>query len=282
MPTESFELHNGWSRGAVELNDREFEDLVTTVTRLVMVELNKGTEHRLDLDGSDLLRCRSRRLQEDIAKVGRKLWQRGYVDGPGGNISARLSSDRVLCTPTMLSKWDLTPEDICTTDLEGNSVEGTRPKTSELLLHLAIYKACPEAQGVVHCHPPHATAWSLTETGPPTGYLVEQEIFVGRVPLAGYETPGTRAFAETVLPHIGDCNSVLLANHGIVCWASSVTRAEWMVEIIDTYCHTMQIASMLGVPLRKISAEKLADLEQLRHRVRASSLMESDVAEAMR
>jgi L-fuculose-phosphate aldolase len=209
-------------------------------------------------------------LKEEIVAVGRKLWEREYVDGGGGNISVRLGPDYVLCTPTMLSKGDLRPDDICVTDLDGNLLYGHRSRTSEVLLHLAIYKESPRAGAVVHCHPPYATAWSLTESGPPSGYLVEQEIFVGRVPLARYETPGTPEFAATVLPFVKDCNSVLLSNHGIVCWADTVTRAEWMVEIVETYCHTLLISSQLGVPLSRISPEKMRDLEVARRRLAAS------------
>src|ERR1017187_1518422 len=97
-------------------------------------------------------------LRAEIIRVGRKLWERQYVDGNGGNISVRLGSRYVLCTPTMLSKGDMEPADICLSDLDGNILAGDRLRTSELLLHLEIYKANPHAQAVVHCHPPYATA----------------------------------------------------------------------------------------------------------------------------
>ena len=247
-----------------------FEDLVIDLTRQLAAEM--GYSLPSGSEGSDewFHSAAARRLKEEIVAVGHKLWEREYVDGAGGNISVRLGPDYVLCTPTMLSKGDLTPDDICMTDLEGNLLHGQRSRTSELLLHLAIYKATPRAGAVVHCHPPYATAWSLTGSGPPSGYLVEQEIFVGRVPLARYETPGTPEFAATVLPFVNDCNSVLLSNHGIVCWADTITRAEWMVEIVDTYCHTLLIASQLGAPISRISPEKMKDLEVVRRRVAAS------------
>ena len=93
-------------------------------------------------------------MRAEIIRVGRKLWERQYVDGNGGNISARLGSRYMLCTPTMLSKGDLEPSDICFLDLAGNVLAGERSRTSELLLHLEIYKANPAARAVVHCHPP--------------------------------------------------------------------------------------------------------------------------------
>src|SRR5581483_491785 len=123
-----------------------------------------------------------------------------YVDGNGGNLSVRLSEDEVLCTPTLLSKGDLTEADLCVIDMDGRQLSGERERTSEALLHLEIYKSNPAARAVVHCHPPHATAYALTGSAPPNGYLSEFEFFIGPVAVAPYETPGTHAFAETVRP----------------------------------------------------------------------------------
>jgi L-fuculose-phosphate aldolase len=108
-------------------------------------------------------------LRAEIIRTGRKLWERQYVDGNGGNISVRLGAEFVLCTPTMLSKADLEAADICLSDLNGKILAGDRTLTSELLLHLEIYKANPKARAVVHCHPPYATAFAITGTFRPTG-----------------------------------------------------------------------------------------------------------------
>ena len=205
--------------------------------------------------------------KEEIVAVGRKLWQRQYVDGNGGNISCRVGEDEVLCTPTLLSKADLCPEDLCLVDLAGNQIVGARPRTSEILLHLEIYKAVPEAKGVVHCHPPHATAYAITGRVPPTCVIPEYEVFVGSVALSPYETPGTQVFAETVLPFVRKHNTVLLANHGIVCWADTVTHAEWYAEVVDTYCWTLMLAAQLGAPITHIPQEKAADLLSIKKRL---------------
>jgi L-fuculose-phosphate aldolase len=199
-------------------------------------------------------------IKEEICNVGRKLWQRQYVDGNGGNISYRIGPNQVICTPTLLSKADLRPQDLCMVDLEGNQLAGGRPRTSEILLHLAIYKEVPEAKGVVHCHPAHATAYAITQRVPPTCVIPEYDVFIGKVALSPYETPGTQVFAETVVPFVKTHNTVLLANHGVVCWADTVTHAEWFVEVVDTYCWTLMLASQLGTPVSHITAEKAADL----------------------
>jgi len=206
-------------------------------------------------------------LRAEIIKVGRKLWARAYVDGNGGNISVRLGSKYVLCTPTMMSKGDLEPADICLSDLEGNILAGDRLRTSELLLHLEIYKANPRARAVLHCHPPYATAFALAGTPPPVGLITEYEVFIGPTAVAPYETPGTQAFAETVLPFVQDHNTILLANHGVVCWSDTVTHAEWLVEVLDGYCKTYLIAQQIGKPLAFIPEEKIKEILVLKRRL---------------
>jgi L-fuculose-phosphate aldolase len=203
-------------------------------------------------------------VRTEIIEIGRKLWLREYVDGNGGNISYRISSDYVLCTPTLCSKGDLNIEDICMVDLDGQRVLGPRPCTSEILLHLEIYKAVPRARAVIHCHPPHATAYAITGLVPPGVIIPEQEVFVGPVALAPYDTPGTKAFAETVLPYVHSHNTILLANHGVVCWADTVTHAEWCVEVFDTYCRTLILAAQLGSPINHIPANKVGDLLEIK------------------
>lgn len=206
-------------------------------------------------------------LRLEITEVARKLWLRQYVDGNAGNISCRLGSNSVLCTPTMVSKGDLTVDDLCMIDMDGRHVFGQRRHTSEILLHLAIYKANPASRAIVHCHPPHATAFAITGQAPSVGVLAEQELFVGPIALAPYETPGTRAFAETVVPFLPGHNTILLANHGIVCWADTPTHAEWCVEIVDGYCRTLILAAQLGRPLTYIPAQKIAELLEFKKRV---------------
>ena len=118
----------------------------------------------------------------------------------------------------------------------------------------------PEAKAAVHCHPPHATAYAITGRVPPNLVIPEFEVFIGKVAISPYETPGTTAFAQTVLPFVKHHNTVLLSNHGIVCWADTVTHAEWYAEVLETYCWTLMLASQLGAPISHISEQKGSDL----------------------
>jgi len=199
-------------------------------------------------------------LKNEIIDAGRKLWARAYVDGNGGNISARINPEYVISSPTLCSKGDLRLEDLSLVDLENNRICGDRKHTSEILLHLEIYKAVPQATAVIHCHPPYATAHAIAGVIPPGNLIPEMEVFVGPVAISPYDTPGTKSFARTVLPFVKQHNTILLANHGIVCWADTVTHAEWYTEVIDTYCKTVMIASQLGKPLKEIPPDKIADL----------------------
>jgi L-fuculose-phosphate aldolase len=237
------------SRAAIESIVRE------VLRRHDLVAVDPSREVEL-IFGSDL----SLALKHEMVAVGRKLWERQYVEGNGGNISCRLTDDWVLCTPTLMSKGDLRVEDICLIDFDGRQLAGVRRRSSEVLLHLAIMKAVPAARAVIHCHPPHATAFALAGKVPPDAMLAEHEVFIGPVALVPYETPGTQAFADTVVPYVERHNVVLLANHGLVTWADSLTRAEWCVEVMDNTCRVLILTAQLGVEPTEIPAATVGDL----------------------
>lgn len=185
-------------------------------------------------------------LKKDICEIGRRLYQKGFAAANDGNITVRLNEREVLCTPTMVSKGFMKPEDICKVDYEGKQLAGTRKRTSEVLLHLAIYKNRSDVHSVVHCHPPHATAFAVAQEPIPKCILPEVEVFLGEVPMAVYETPGTQRFAETIVPYVKDCNTIILANHGTVTFGPDVEKAYFNSEIIDAYCKILLLARQLG------------------------------------
>ncbi|TVS15307.1 MAG: class II aldolase/adducin family protein [Planctomycetaceae bacterium] len=186
------------------------------------------------------------KIKLEICDIGRRIYNKGFAAANDGNISVRINDNEVLCTPTLHSKGFLKPEDICTVDMSGKQIAGNKKRSSEALLHLEIYKARADVKSVVHCHPPHATAFAVAREPIPQCILPEVEVFLGDVPIARYETPGGQSFAETILPFVSKTNIMLLANHGTVSYGESVERAYWWTEILDAYCRILMLSRQLG------------------------------------
>src|SRR6186713_1001418 len=187
-----------------------------------------------------------KKLKKAICEIGDRIYKRGFAAANDGNISVRLNENEVLCTPTMHCKGFLKPKDICLVDMEGTQLAGKKKRSSEVLLHLEIMKARPDVQSVVHCHPPHATAFAVAREPIPQAVLPEVEVFLGDVPITKYETPGGQAFADTVLPFVKKSNVIILANHGTVSYGVDVEQAYWWTEILDAYCRMLMLAKGLG------------------------------------
>ncbi len=141
-----------------------------------------------------------------------------------------------------------------------------RKRSSEILLHLSVYKHRPDVQAVVHCHPPHATAFAVAHEPIPKCVLPEVEVFLGEVPIAVYETPGNQKFADTIVPYLKDCNTIILANHGTVTFGPDLEKAYWNSEIIDAYCKILILARQLG-RVNYFSEEKTQELLDLKKRL---------------
>jgi len=186
------------------------------------------------------------KIKQDICAIGDRLYKKGFAAANDGNISVRIAENQVLCTPTLITKGFMKPDDLCLVDMEGNQLDGRRKRTSEVMLHLAIMKARPEIKSVVHCHPPHATAFGVAREPVPQCVMPEMEIFIGDVPITKYAIPGGQEFADTVLPFVHQANVVILANHGTVSYDVEVEKAYWWTEILDAYCRILMLAKGLG------------------------------------
>ncbi len=185
-------------------------------------------------------------IKQEMCEIGRRIYNKGFAAANDGNISYRISEKEVLCSPTMISKGFMKPDDICMVDMEGNQLAGKRKRSSEILLHLTIMKTRSDVKSVVHCHPPHATAFAVAHEPIPQCVLPEVEVFLGDVPITKYETPGGQAFADTVKPFVEKCNVLILANHGTVSFGETVERAYWWTEILDAYCRILMLSRDLG------------------------------------
>ncbi|MBN1344977.1 MAG: class II aldolase/adducin family protein [Phycisphaerae bacterium] len=185
-------------------------------------------------------------IKQEICEIGRRIYAKGFAAANDGNITVKINDNEVLCTPTMVSKGFLKPDDICKVDMRGNQLEGRKKRTSEILLHLELFKDDPTMMAVVHCHPPHATAFSIAGEDIPSCVLPEVEIFLGIVPTAVYENPGCQEFADTIRPFVGKANTVVLKNHGTISWGRTLEEAYFRTEILDAYCRMLYIAKGLG------------------------------------
>jgi L-fuculose-phosphate aldolase len=206
------------------------------------------------------------KLKELICEIGRRVYNKGFAAANDGNITIRLNEKEILCTPTMVSKGYMKPEDICKVDYEGNQLAGNKRRTSEVLLHLTVYKQRPDIHGVVHCHPPYATAFAVAREPIPKCILPEVEVFLGEVPMAEYALPGTQQFAETISPYLKDCNTIILANHGTVTFGPDLEKAYFNTEIIDAYCKILLLARQLG-RINYFTEKETSDLLELKKRI---------------
>lgn len=202
-----------------------------------------------------------RELREDIVQIGKLVFQKGWVAANDGNISIRLDQDRVLCTPTQVSKGMLSVDDLIICDLEGNKIEGRRQGTSEIAMHLLIYKMRPDVSSVVHAHPPVATGFATAGRSLNQALLPEVIIGLGCVPLAEYGLPGTPALTDGMMPYIPKYDAILLANHGCTCFGPDVYSAYFKMETTEHYARIALVAELLGGPtvLPREEVQKLYD-----------------------
>ena len=205
----------------------------------------------------------SQELKQQLCNYGRRAYDKGLVSANDGNLSVRLDKDQILCTPTLQCKGFMKPEDICTVDLDGRHIAGEKRPTSEIRLHLQVYRRRSDVHSVIHTHPPHVTAFAVCGKPIPSGILAEPEIFLGEVPTAEYATPGSKEFSKTILPWIDQTNTIVLANHGMLSYERDLERALWLTEILEAYCRTLILAANIGEPQR-LSDQHRADLKRLR------------------
>jgi L-fuculose-phosphate aldolase len=206
-------------------------------------------------------------LKERICEMGRRLWQREYTDGNGGNITIRVGDNLALCTPTLICKGFMKPEDMCLVDLDGNQLAGSRVRTSEAKTHFGIMKRQPAAKACVHAHPPHATAFAIANVDIPSCLIPEAEVFLGKIGVAEYKTPGTQANSDEVGEVGKDHQAVLMQNHGVIVWGKDVEDAYWKMENIDSYCRTVWIAAGLGGGLHRFTGGQAKELINLRQKL---------------
>ena len=204
-------------------------------------------------------------LRADIVEVGRRLYARGYTASNDGNISLRLDDRRLLMTPTNVCKGFMNEQMMVITDLDGKKIAGERNPSSEMQMHLEVYRQRPDIQAVVHAHPPVATAFAVAGIPLDRAVLAEVVTTLGSVPIAEYATPSTKELPEAVRKYVKAHDGMLLANHGALTLGSDVFAAYYKMETIEHFANISFVARMLGGE-RLLSRDEVMRLQGLRGR----------------
>jgi L-fuculose-phosphate aldolase len=200
-----------------------------------------------------------RESRREIVHWGKMLHQRGFVAATDGNLSVRLDERRILATPTAMSKSRMRPADLVIVDMEGHRLRGRRNVSSEIAMHLLIYKLRPDVHGIVHAHPPTATGFAAAGMALNQPLVCEVVIGLGSIPLAQYGTPGTPELTDALAPLIPEYDAILMSNHGVVAYGDTLHRAYMKMETVEHFAQIALVTHLLGKqqPLSGQQLEKL-------------------------
>jgi len=194
---------------------------------------------------------------------GQMLHQRGYVAATDGNLSIRLDDQRIMVTPTSMSKSMLRASDMVVVDREGRRLAGTRNVSSEIAMHLLIYRLRPDVRGIVHAHPPTATGFAAAGLALNQPLVCEVVIGLGSIPLAKYGTPGTPELSDALEPLVPHYDAILMSNHGVVAYADTLHHAYMKMETVEHFAQIALVTHLLGRQ-QPLSEEDLEKLRQAR------------------
>jgi L-fuculose-phosphate aldolase len=200
-----------------------------------------------------------RQFREQIVRYGRMLHERGFVAATDGNLSAKLDENRILATPTCMSKGEMRTSDLVIVDREGRLLSGKRRVSSEIAMHLLIYRLRPDVRGIVHAHPPTATGFAAAGVPLNQPLVCEVVIGLGSIPLAKYGTPGTPELTEALEPLVPQYDAILMSNHGVVAYGLSLEQAYMKMETVEHFARIALVTHQLGhqQPLGAAEVEKL-------------------------
>jgi L-fuculose-phosphate aldolase len=184
--------------------------------------------------------------RQDLCAVGRWLHEHGHVAATDGNVSVRLSPDTILTSPTCVSKGMMAPEDMVVTDLSGRKLGGCRNPSSELAMHLLIYRLRPDVNAVCHAHPTVATGYAAAGIPLDKPILCELVMGLGSVPVARYGTPGTPELTDSIEPLVRDHDAILMANHGVVTYGPDLLTAFLRMETTEHFARVALVTELLG------------------------------------
>ena len=205
-------------------------------------------------------------IKKQICDIGKRIYDRGMVAANDGNISVKISDNEFLCTPTGVSKGFMTPDYICKVDAEGNVIQankGFKP-SSEIKMHMRVYKERPDVQSVVHAHPMYATAFAIAGIPLTQPIMPEAVIALGCVPIAEYGTPSTVEIPDAISKYLQHFDALLLENHGALAYADNLLAAYHKMESLEFYAQLLFLSKQLGGPkeLNNNQVERLYEIRR--------------------
>jgi L-fuculose-phosphate aldolase len=207
--------------------------------------------------------------RETIVRYGKMLYERGFIAATDGNISARLDETRLLITPTCMCKGMMSEDDLVIVDMNGRKLEGVRNTSSEVAMHLLIYRIRPDIRGIVHAHPPTATGFAAAGIALDQPLISEIVLTLGAVPLAPYGCPGTEELSETLRPFVPEHDAILMANHGVVAYADELERAFMHMETVEHLAKISLVTRTLGHQ-NVLDADEVKKLTAIRRQMEAA------------
>ena len=205
-------------------------------------------------------------IKKEICEVGHKLWLKGFVAANDGNISVKISENEYYCTPTGVSKGSLTPDMIIKVDKDGNKLEGKLNPSSEIKMHMRVYRERPDVTAVVHAHPPVATAFTVADIDLDQYILPEAVLTIGEVPTCDYGTPSTMEIPDSLDPYLQNHDAFLLRNHGALTVGCNLNKAFFVMEEVEFNAVICKHAMDLGA-VHEISNDQLKKLMDLRKKM---------------
>ena len=218
-------------------------------------------------------------IKQEMCEIGRRVYERGMVAANDGNFSVKLSENEFLCTPTGVSKGFMTPEYICKIDGEGKLLEanGSFKPSSEMKMHIRVYKERADVQAVVHAHPPYATTFAAARIPLEQPILSEAVLTLGRVPVAVYGTPSTREVPDAVAEYLPYYDAMLLANHGALTYGDSLINAYHKMESVEFYARILYQTRLLG-GAKELTAKQVEDIYEIRRKSQMPGRHPADTA----
>lgn len=204
--------------------------------------------------------------RKDLVDYSKLLYDKGMLAGSDGNISIKLDDDRIMVTPGGLAKGRMAPDDMVIVDINGKHLQGTQKATSELLMHLYVYKSRPEIKAIVHSHAPYATSFAVAGVELKEHILPEVVVFIGGIPLTDYAPPGTDAVPKALERHIEKNNAFLMRNHGLLTIGHTLEQAYNRHEIVEHYARIVHLARQLG-NVDTLPSDDFKRLEKIRHKL---------------